>query len=69
MDFDASARNATAREVVFLGLDESNGAVDGGVNGEVAAHKSTWAGNLGCASLADENLASFDGLATKALYA
>ena len=69
MDFDASAANALAREVILLGLNEDNLAVDGGMNREIAAHESARASEFGCAGLADEDFASFDSLATKALDA
>ena len=69
VNFDAGAANALAREVALLGLHEDNLTIDGGMNCEVAAHESARASELRCASLADENFASFDSLATKALDA
>ena len=36
MDFNASARKGASGEVRFFGLHEMNGAVNGGVNGEIA---------------------------------
>ena len=69
MNFDAGAANALAREVALLGLHEDNLAIDGSMNREVAAHESARASELCCASLADENFAGFDSLATKALDA
>ena len=69
VNFYAGAWNAAAGEVILLSLNEDNLAIDGGMNREVAAHESARAGNLGCASLANENFAGFDGLATKALDA
>lgn len=66
MNFDAGAWNALAREVILLGLHEDDFAVNGSVNREVAAHESARASNLGCASLANENFAGSDSLATKA---
>lgn len=55
--------------MIFFGFDKANSAVDGGVNSEIAAHEGAWAGDFGCASLADEDFASFDFLATKAFDA
>ena len=69
MNFDASTANGLAREVALLGLHEDDLAVDGCVDSEVAAHESARASELGCTGLADENFASLDGLATKALDA
>lgn len=69
MNFDAGAANALAREVAFLGLHEDDLAINSSVDREVAAHESARASELRCASLADENFASFDSLATKALDA
>ena len=69
VDFDASAANVLAGEVALLGLNEDDLAVDSGMNREVTAHESARASDLGCASLADENFAGFDSLATKALDA
>ena len=69
MNFDAGAWEALAGEMSFLGLDEDDLTIDGGVNRKVAAHESARAGDFRCASLADENFASFDSLATKALDA
>ncbi len=67
MNFDASAWHALAGEVTLLGLHESNFAIDCGMNREVAAHESAWASELSSASLADENFASLDLLATETL--
>ena len=69
VNFDASAANALAGEVALLGLYEYNLAINSGMNRKVAAHESARASDLGCASLADENFAGFDSLATKALNA
>ncbi len=69
MNFYASAWNVFAGEVALLGLNEDDFAVDGGMDGEVAAHKSAWASNFGCTGLANENFAGFDVLATKTLDA
>ena len=69
VNFDASAANALAREVILLGLNEDNLAVDGSMNREVTAHESARASELGCASLANENFTGFYGLATKAFDA
>ncbi len=69
MNFDAGAADALTREVVLLGLNEDYFAVDGGMNREVAAHESARASEFGCAGLADENFAGFNGLATKAFDA
>ena len=67
--FDAGAWKAATREVGLLGLNEDYLAIDCGMDSEVAAHESAWAGNLSCASLANENFTSLDLLATKALDA
>ena len=69
MNFDASARHAFAGEVILLGLYEDDLAINCGMDSEVAAHESAWAGNLSCASLANENFTSLDLLATKTLDA
>ena len=69
VNFDASAANALAGEVALLGLYEYNLAINSGMNRKVAAHESARASDFGCASLADENFAGFDSLATKALNA
>ena len=69
VNFDAGAANVFAREVILLGLYKDDLAVDGSMNREIAAHESARASELCCASLADENFAGFDGLATKALDA
>lgn len=69
MNFDAGAANALTREVALLGLHEDDLAIDSSVNREIAAHESARASELRCASLADENFAGFDSLATKALDA
>ena len=69
MNFDAGAANALAGEVALLGLHEDDLTIDGGMNREVAAHESARASELRSAGLADENFASFDSLATKALDA
>lgn len=69
VDFDASAANVFAREVTLLGLYEYDLAVNSGMDRKVAAHESARASDFGCASLADENFAGFDSLATKALDA
>lgn len=69
MNFDAGAWEALAGEMSFLGLDEDDLTIDGGVNRKVAAHESARAGDFRCASLADENFTSLDLLATKTLDA
>ena len=69
VNFDAGAANALAREVALLGLHEDDLAIDSGVDREVAAHESARASKFRSAGLADENFASLDGLATKALDA
>lgn len=69
MNFDAGAWKALAGEMSFLGLDEDDLTIDGGVNRKVAAHESARAGDFRCASLADENFTSLDLLATKTLDA
>ena len=69
MDFNAGAWEALAGEMSFLGLDEDDLTIDGGVNRKVAAHESARAGDFRCASLADENFTSLDLLATKTLDA
>ena len=69
VNFDASAANVFAREVALLGLHEYNLAINSGMDCKVAAHESARASDFGCASLADENFAGFDSLATKALDA
>ena len=69
VDFDAGAANALAGEVVLLGLDEDNLAIDSGMNREVTAHEGAWACELSCAGLANENFTGLYGLATKALDA
>ena len=53
----------------FFGFDKSNYAVFGSVDGEIAGHISAWTGDFGSTSLADENFAVFDFLATEALDA
>lgn len=50
-------------------LAEGYNAVFGGVNGELFAHKSARAGNFGLANLTNQNLASANFLAAKALNA
>ena len=69
VNFDASAADVLAGEMILLRLDEDDFAVDGSMNREVAAHESARAGNLGSTGLADENFAGLYGLATKALDA
>ena len=69
VNFDASAWHILAGKMAFLGLNEDNFAINSGMNSEVAAHESARASELGCTGLADENFASLDGLATKALDA
>ncbi len=69
MNFDAGAWEALAGEMSFLGLDEDDLTIDGGVNRKVAAHESARAGKLSCASLANENFTSLYLLATKTLDA
>jgi len=65
MDFDAGARKRTTGEMGFFGFDEMDSTVNGGVDGVIARLKSAWTGDFGIASLADDNFASFDFLATK----
>ena len=69
VNFDAGARHALAREVILLGLNEDNFAINSGMNSEVAAHESARAGKLRSASLTDENFASLDLLTTETLDA
>lgn len=69
MNFDASALNVLAGEVALLGFHKDDLAINSSVNCEVAAHESARASNFGCTGLADEDFASLDGLATKALDA
>ena len=69
MNFDAGAWKAAAREVSLLSLNEDDFAVDGCMDGKVAAHESARAGKLSCASLANENFTSLYLLATKTLDA
>ena len=54
---------------MLFSFDEGNYAIFCGMDGEVARHISARAGDLSSASLADENFAVFDFLATKALDA
>ena len=63
--FDASAGEGAAGEVGFFGFDEVNGAVNGSVDTVVAGEESARAGDLAATGLADDNFASFDGLATE----
>ncbi len=53
MDFYAGAGEGAAGEVGFFGFDEVDGAVDGGVNGEVAREEGAGTGDFGAAGLAD----------------
>ncbi len=69
VNFDAGARNAFAREVIFLGLHKNNFAIDGCMDGKIAAHEGARTGNLRSASLTDEDFASLDLLATETLDA
>lgn len=69
MYFYASAWNALAGEVALFGLYEDYLTIDSSMDGEVAAHESAWARNLGSTGLADENFASLNLLTTKALDA
>ena len=69
MYFDADAWQRLAREMGLLGLDEGDYTILGCVNGEIAGHISAWAGNLGGAGLANEDLAVLDFLAAEALDA
>jgi hypothetical protein len=69
VNFDASAADVLAREMILLRLDEDDFAVDGSMNREVTAHESAWASKLRCAGLANEDFTGLDGLATKALDA
>lgn len=69
VNFDASAWNVVAREVGLFGLYESNFAINRGMDSEIATHKGAWAGDFCRASLTDEDFASLDGLAAKALDA
>ena len=61
--FYASARKRAAGEMGFLGFDKVNLTIDGGVDGEIAAHESTWASNFRATSLTHENFSGFDFLA------
>lgn len=65
MYFNACAWKAFAGEMAFFGLRKVDRAVDGGMDGKVAADKSTWAGNFSSANLTYDNFARFNGLATK----
>lgn len=69
LDADLGARRGLAGKALDAYLFESDDAVFGCVNREVAAHKGARARSFGFAYLADENLAGFNGLATKALDA
>ena len=69
VNFNAGARDALAREVVLLGLHEDDLAVDCGMDSEVAAHESAWAGNFSSAGLANENFTSLHLLTTETLDA
>lgn len=69
MYFNASAWHAFARKMILFGFHEDNFAIDGCMNGEVAAHESARAGNLRSAGLTDEDLAGLDELATETLDA
>ena len=69
MNFNASAWNALAREVILLGLYEDYLTVDSGMDSEVAAHKSARAGKLSSAGLANENFTSLHLLTTETLDA
>lgn len=53
----------------FFDFSKGDRAVDGGMDGEIAAHESAWAGNFGSASLANEHFASFNFLTAKTLDA
>ena len=66
---DASAWDAFAREVIFLGLNEDDLAIDGCMDGKVAAHERAWASDLRSAGLANEYFASANRLTTKTLDA
>ncbi len=69
VNFYASAWDAFAGEVAFLGLDEDNFAINCSMDSKVAAHVSARASELSSTSLADENFASLYLLATKTLDA
>ncbi len=69
VNFDASAWNAFAREVVLLSLNEDDFTIDGCMDGEVAAHERAWASDLRSAGLANEYFASANRLTTKTLDA
>ena len=69
MYFDASAWYALARKMAFLGFNENNFAIDGCMNGKIAAHEGARTGDLRSASLTDENFASLYLLATETLDA
>lgn len=68
-NLDAGARDGFAREEGFLSFGETHDAGFFGVDGEVAGHIGAEAGNLSSAGLADDNFASVDFLAAKALDA
>lgn len=55
--------------MLFLGLDEGDFTVFGGMNRVIAAGVGTFTSDFGAASLADENFAGLDFLTTKALDA
>ena len=69
VNFDASAADILAGEVILLGLNEDDLTINGGMDGEVAAHESARTSDLCSASLTDENFAGLNSLATKALDA
>jgi hypothetical protein len=64
-DSNLSTAGSFAGEPFGFDLAETNLAVFGGMNGEVAAHVCAWAGLFGFAYLADQNFASANILATK----
>ena len=65
MNFYASTWNGAAGEMLFLGLYKDDLAIDGSMDGEVAAHESAWTSDFGCASLADKYFASANLLAAE----
>ena len=69
MHFYADAGERLAREVSLLGFDESDYPILCSMDSEVARHISAGTGDLGGASLADENFAVLYLLAAEALDA
>ena len=69
MNLDADTGEGLAGEVGLFGLDEGDDAVSGGMDGEIAGDVGSLASNLRGASLADDDFAVLDFLATKTLHA